>query len=59
MKPFTKSASLLLGLIALIHLIRLITHWNVIINNLEIPVWASGFGCIIASVLSLGLWKRS
>jgi hypothetical protein len=59
MKPFTKIAALLLGIIALIHLLRLITHWQVVINGFELPVWISIIGFIVAGVLSLGLWKES
>jgi hypothetical protein len=59
MKPFTKIASLLLGIIALIHLLRLITHWQVAVNGFELPVWISIIGFIVASVLSLGLLKES
>ncbi|MFI5219810.1 MAG: hypothetical protein ACHQNT_10005 [Bacteroidia bacterium] len=59
MKPFTKIAAVLLGFVALLHLLRLISHWNVIINNYEIPVWVSIIGFIIAGALSMGLWKEA
>jgi uncharacterized membrane protein YkvI len=59
MKTFTKISSLLLGIVALIHLLRLITHFQVSVFNTEVPLWLNAAGVLIASVLSLGLWKES
>ncbi len=59
MKPFTKISSVLFGIIALIHLLRLVTHFQVSVFNIEIPIWLNVAGVIIASLLSLGLWKES
>ena len=59
MKPFTKIASILLGIISLLHLLRLITHWQVTFNGFELPVWFSILGFIIALILSIGLWRES
>jgi len=59
MKPFTKIASLFLGVIALFHLLRLIFQWKVIFINYELPLWLSILGFVIASVLSIRLWKEA
>ncbi|HKR06235.1 MAG TPA: hypothetical protein VJY62_16485 [Bacteroidia bacterium] len=59
MKTFTKISSLLLGIVALIHLLRLITHFQLSIFNAEVPLWLNVAGVLIASALSLGLWKES
>lgn len=59
MKTFTKISSLLLGIVAIIHLLRLVTHFQLSVFNTEIPLWLNVAGVIIASVLSLGLWKES
>lgn len=59
MKPFSKIASILMAVIALIHLLRLIVHWKVTISEYEVPLWASILGIIIGMTLSIGLWKES
>lgn len=59
MKPFTKISSLLFGIIALIHLLRLISQFEITISNTLIPLWANVVGLIVASVLCWGLWKES
>lgn len=59
MKPFTRISAILLGIIALLHLLRLIGRWQIMINGFEIPVWASIIGFIIALILGLGLWKEA
>ena len=58
-KIFTKLAVLIFGVVALIHLCRLFTHFSVIVNGYEIPYWVSVPGVIIAGALSFGLWKDS
>lgn len=59
MNPFSKIASILMAVIALIHLLRLIVHWKVSIHEYEVPLWASILGIIIGMTLSIGLWKES
>lgn len=59
MKIFTKIAAGLLSIIALLHAIRLVYGWEVIFAGFVIPIWASGFGVAIASIVAWGLWKES
>jgi len=59
MKPFTKFASVLMAVIALLHLLRFIVHQKITINEFEVPFWVSILGFIIALALSVGLWKES
>ena len=59
MKPFTKIASVILGIVALIHLCRLITHFSITISGSEVPIWINVVGVMVAGALSLGLWKES
>jgi len=56
--PFTKLAAIIFGIIALVHLCRLVTHFTVNINHTEIPYWLSVPGVIIAGALSVGLWRE-
>ena len=59
MKPFTKAGAVLLGIIALIHLLRLITRWEVEIEGTDIPWWSSIIAFLVAGTISMGLWKES
>ncbi len=41
MKPFTTTAVALFAFIAVAHVIRLATGWEVIVNGFAVPVWFS------------------
>lgn len=56
-KPFTAITIALLGLIALLHVLRLLYQWPVTINGIDIPMWASILGAIVAAVLA-GMVQR-
>ena len=59
MKPFTKLAAVLLGIVALAHLYRIVRPFEVVIAATAVPQWASFAGLIVAGVLSLMLWRES
>ncbi|MBI3292293.1 MAG: hypothetical protein HYZ73_05740 [Elusimicrobia bacterium] len=59
MKPFTKIAIGLFALVVLLHILRLFFHWEVIVNGVVIPLWASVLGLIIAGCLAFMLWRES
>jgi len=59
MKPFTKIASLIFGLIAVCHLVRLFVQFQVVIGSYVLPMWISVPGIIIAGMISWGLWRES
>lgn len=59
MKPFSKIASVLLALVALLHLARVILKMDLIVSNYNVPMWVSIVGCIIPLILSIGLWRES
>jgi hypothetical protein len=59
MKPFTKIAAYIFGIIAFMHLYRLITHFQISAFNHEMPLWVNIIGFIIAAILCIGLWKES
>jgi hypothetical protein len=52
MKPFTMIAVVLLAVIAIVHLLRLFTGWEVVVNGFSIPVWVSVPGAIVAAGLA-------
>jgi hypothetical protein len=51
MKPFTTVAVVVFALVALVQLVRVVLGWDVSINGVHIPLWAS----LIASVVAAGL----
>lgn len=59
MKPFTAAAVVVLALIALLHLLRIVLGWEVIVNGVAIPLWVSGVALVIAAGLAAMLWRES
>ena len=59
MKPFTTIAVALLALIAVIHLLRLLAGWQVVVTGFVVPVWWSGLGFVIAGGLALMVWREA
>ena len=52
-------ASVLFGLFALGHLVRLVKQAQVMIGMQQIPMWISVVALIIAGVLSIWMWRLS
>jgi hypothetical protein len=59
MKPFTTIASVFFTIVALLHLLRLLQGWEIIINGMHLPMWISVFGCAIPAVLAFMLWREA
>ena len=59
MKPFTAIAVAVFTLIAILHLIRLFTGWEVIVTGFVVPVWWSAVGLVIAGGLALMVWREA
>jgi hypothetical protein len=59
MKPFTLTAVIVLALIALIHLVRLFTGWEVVVTGFAIPIWWSAPILVIFAGLSWLVWRES
>ena len=58
-KPFTLIAALIFTLVALIHVYRLFTGFNVILGSQEVPMWVSYFGVIVPGLLAIMLLRES
>lgn len=58
-KPFTHITIAFLALIALLQLLRFVLAWEITINGVIIPVWASGIACIIAAALAVMVWRET
>lgn len=59
MKPFTTIAVIVFSLIALLQLLRFVLGWEVVVNGLMMPVWASGIAFVIAAALAVMLWREA
>ena len=58
MKP-TLLAAIILGIIALVHLLRLIFGWAFIVGTLTVPMWPSVIVVLVFGGLSLVLCKEA
>jgi hypothetical protein len=59
MKPASRIASILLGLVALLQLLRIVRHVEVTVGGTPIPMWPSGVAVVVAGTLSFLLWRES
>lgn len=57
-KPFTSITVVFLAVIALVQLLRFTLGWEVMLNGVTVPVWASGFAFVIAAGLAVMLWRE-
>jgi len=58
-RPFTWIASAIFALMAIVHIYRLITHFQVVIGSHPIPMWVSYIGVVIPAVLSWMLCREA
>jgi hypothetical protein len=58
-RPFTLLAAVIFLLIALAHLYRMVTHFQIIVGSHEIPMSASWLAIAIALVLAAMLYRES
>jgi hypothetical protein len=59
MKPFTTIAVVVFSLVALLQLLRVALGWEVTVNGIVIPVWASIVACAAAAGLTVMLWREA
>jgi hypothetical protein len=58
-KPFTLIAIVLLALIAILQLLRFILGWEVTVQGVSVPVWASGIAFVVAAGLAVMVWLET
>lgn len=58
MKPFTTIAAAIFALVAFIHALRLFLGWEVTVNGIAIPMWASVLALAIAAALAFMLFRE-
>lgn len=59
MKPFTTVAVIVFALVALLQLLRVALGWEVAVNGVSIPLWASVVACVVAATLAFMLSRES
>ncbi len=56
-KMYAIVSSVIFALVALLHLVRIIGQWPVVIDGWSVPMWASFVGFAVAGFLSFaGFW---
>lgn len=58
-KPFTWIAAAFFALVAIVHILRLITHFRVIIGSHHVPDWASYIAILVGAFLSWMLCREA
>ena len=59
MKPFAVISIIVFSLVAILQLTRLVLGWEVSVNGMAIPGWASGIAFIVSGGLAVMLWRES
>ena len=57
-KPFTLVAIVVFSVVALLQLLRLLLDWDITINAITIPLWASGAAFVVAAGLAAMVWRE-
>jgi hypothetical protein len=57
-KPFTLVAVVVFSLVALLQLMRFLLGWDITINGVPIPLWASGVAFVVATALAAAVWRE-
>ena len=58
-KPFTLIAAVIFALMALVHLYRIATHFQIIIGSHPIPMWVSWIAIVVTGLLAMMLYRES
>ena len=58
MKPFTTIAVLVFSLVALFQVLRVVLGWDVTVNGISIPPWASLIAIVVAATLAFKVWRE-
>lgn len=59
MKPATTVASIFLGLVAFLHLIRAVLGVEITVGMSVVPMWMSWAAVVVTGGLSLLLWREN
>jgi hypothetical protein len=59
MKPFTTGTLIILGLVAIVHALRVLMGWSVTVNGSDIPIWVSAVAFLVSAGLAFGLRRET
>ena len=59
MKPFTTVAVVVFALVALLQLLRVALGWEVVVNGMSVPLWASVVAAAVAATLAFMLPRET
>ena len=51
-KAFATIAAVIFALVALLHLLRLVMGWSIVVDSWTVPMWVSWVGLVVAGGLS-------
>ena len=51
-KTFSTIAAAIFGVVAVLHLVRILVGWSIVIDGWTVPMWVSWVGLIISGGLS-------
>jgi len=58
-RPFTLAAAIIFALMALVHVYRAMTHFQLIVGSHVIPDGVSWIGALAAAILAIGLFREA
>ena len=56
-KNYILISAIVFALVALLHLVRLFTHWSFQIGAMTVPLWGSWLGLLIGATLSIWAFR--
>lgn len=59
MKPFSTIAAAVFALVALMQLLRFVLGWEVVVNGISVPLWASAVAFAVAAGLAVTVWREA
>lgn len=57
-RPFTAIAIFFLVLIALLQLLRFLLGWEITVQGMAVPLWASAVAFVVAAGLAAMVWRE-
>jgi hypothetical protein len=58
-KPFSSIAALVFALVAVLQLLRFVLRWEVVVNGMSVPLWASAIAILVAAALAATVWREA
>ena len=58
-KRFTKVAGVVFAIVAALHLLRLLVHWEATIGGWDVPMWVSGAALALSGYLAYSAFTVS